>query len=146
MKKLLIIFLLLTTSVFAESFYTLDKVKDLRMYMSLNADFLSVEQRKSIEESATSKLKKAGFVFGKTDAAIFMINVESVEVEESHAIYIQVGLGEEVLTPRSPKVYSFAFTYLANDFVDSDEPYTDTLESVNFLVSQFIESHKEDNE
>ena len=114
--------------------------------MSASTDIITLEEKAAIKENIKKRLKTAGFIFGETDATTFMVKIETVEVEESNAIYIQIGLGEEVKTARQGNIYTFAFTYLANDFIDSDEPYQDTMESVNFLISQFIESYKDDNE
>ncbi len=61
-------------------------------------------------------------------------------------IYIQLGLGEEVLTTRPGEIHTFAFTYLQNDFIESDEALQDTKESVDFLISQFLEAYQDDNE
>lgn len=145
MKKL-ILFLLLTSSLFSESFFTLDSVKDLRIYISSSADFLDKEKQSNIKDIVKERLLKAGFVFGENDAITFMLKIEAIEIADAQAIYVEIGLGEEVKTLRDGDNYSFAFTYLANDFIDSKDPYIDTLESIEFLMSQFIESHKIDNE
>lgn len=145
MKKL-ILFLLITSSLFSETFFTLDNVKDIRIYMSSSADFLDKNKQASIEEIVKERLQKAGFAFGKKDAITFMLKIEAIQTLDTHAIYIEIGLGEEVKTLRDGDVYSFAFTYLANDFINSDDPYAETLESIDFLITQFIDSHKIDNE
>lgn len=145
MKKT-VLFLLLCSSLFSRSFYTLDNVKSLSLYMPNKVGYMTKEQKKNLKESVIQKLKKAGFVFGKTDATTFMVKIESINVNETEVIYVQIGLGEEVLTSRSGNIHSFAFTYLANDFIQSDEPTQDTIESVDFLISEFLESHKDDNE
>ncbi len=145
MKKFLL-FLLITSSLFSETFFTLDNVKDLRIYMSSSTNFLNKDKQATIKERVKDRLQKAGFIFGKNDATTFMLKVEAIEILDTNAIYVEIGLGEEVKTLRDGDVYSFAFTYLANDFIDSQEPYKDTLESIDFLLSQFIEAHKIDNE
>ena len=108
--------------------------------------YMTKEQKKNLKESVIQKLKKAGFVFEETDAITFMVKIESININDSEVIYVQIGLGEEVLTSRPGKIHSFAFTYLANDFIESDEPIQDTIESVDFLISEFLESYRDDNE
>ncbi len=108
--------------------------------------YMTKEQKKDLKESVIQKLKKSGFVFGGTDATTFMVKIESININDTEVIYVQIGLGEEVLTQRPGNIHSFAFTYLANDFIESDEPIQDTIESVNFLISEFLESYKDDNE
>lgn len=145
MKKL-ILFLIITTSLFSDTFYTLDNIKNLRMYMTTSTNFLDKEKIAKIENIAKERLLDSGFVFEGDDAATFMVKIEAVEVLDTQAIYVEIGIGEEVKTLRDGDIYSFAFTYLANDFINSDDPYTDTLESLDLLISQFIEAHKLDNE
>ena len=145
MKKI-ILFLLICSSLFSKSFYTLDNVNSLSLYMPIKTGYMDKEQKKNLKDSVIQKLKKAGFVFGKTDATTFMVKIQSINVNDTEIIHIQIGLGEEVLTKRPGNIHSYAFTYLANDFIESDEPILDTIESVDFLLSEFLESHKEDNE
>lgn len=94
----------------------------------------------------TKKLKKAGFVFGKTDAYIFVVKIDSIEIEGSQAIHLEIGLGEEVTTKRKDKIETFAYTYLASRFIEGYDPYEDTLEYLTLLVDEFIDAHKDDNE
>lgn len=145
MKKITL-FLLVCSSLFSQSFYTLDNVKSLSLYMPNKATYMDKEQKQSLKNSVIKRLEDAGFIFGKTDATTFILKIESINVEDTEVIYIQLGLAEEVLTPRPGKIHTFAFTYLANDFIDSDEPLKDTLESVDFLISEFLEAYKDDNE
>jgi len=145
MKKI-ILFLLIYSSLFSQSFYTLDNVKSLSLYMPNKASFMNKEQKDSLKKSVIQKLKKAGFVFGKTDATTFIVKIDSINVDDTEVIHVQIGLAEEVLTFRPGNVHTFAYTYLANDFIESDEPILDTIESVDFLISEFLESYKDDNE
>lgn len=108
--------------------------------------YMTKEQKKSLKNSVIEKLKKAGFVFGEADATTFMVKIESINVNDTEVIYVQIGLAEDVLTLRPGNIHSFAFTYLANDFIESDEPMQDTIESVELLISEFLESYKDDNE
>jgi len=145
MKKL-ILFLIITTSLFSDTFYTLDNIKNLRMYTTTSTNFLDKQKIAKIENIAKERLIKAGFVLDGNDSATFMIKIEAVEIEDIQAIYVEIGIGEEVKTLRDDDVYSFAFTYLANDLVESDDPFADILESLDFLISQFLELYKIDNE
>ncbi len=145
MKKILF-FILLSTQIFAESFYTLDNVKNLNLYLDLRADFFDSAKKQKLKEDLTDTLEEAGFVFGKTDAQILVVKVKSIAVEESVAISLQVGLGEDVVTHREGAVETFAYTYLANKLIEGYDPYADTLESLNGLIHDFIDAYKDDNE
>lgn len=145
MKKL-ILFLIITSSLFGDTFYTLDNIKNLRMYMTTSTNFLDKEKIAKIENSTKDRLLGAGFVFDGDDSSTFMVKIEALEILDTHVIYIEIGVGEEVKTLRDGDVYGFAFTYLANDLISSDDPFVETLESLEFLLSQFLEAYKLDNE
>ncbi len=145
MKKLLLL-LLLGSQIFAESFYTLDKVKHLNLYLDLQADFFNPAKKKQYKEELTAKLEEAGFVFGKTDAIILVVKVKTLAVEESQAISLQIGLGEDVITRREGNVETFAYTYLANKLIEGYDPYADTLEALNSMIDDFIDAYEDDKE
>ena len=145
MKKLLFI-LLASCQLFATSFYTLDNVSSLSIYMKVKASFITPDKTTKIKTIVTEKLKKEGFVFGKVDARTLMVQIEAIEIEDSQAIYIQIGLAEDVITKRKDNVETFAFTYLADKFIEGYDPYKDTVETVENLIDGFIDAHKDDNE
>jgi len=145
MKKLLLLLLTYGT-LFSASFYTLDNVKSLNLYVANQADFMDKKQKNEIKKNLKIRLQKAGFIFGETDSITFMLKIEAIDVDDTQVINVQIGLAEEVITSRKASIETFAFTYLANDFIESDEPYIDTVESINFLVSEFINAYRDDNE
>ncbi len=145
MKKLLLA-LLVSAQLFAQSYYTLDNVRNLNLYFASDTDFLTPEQKDNLKSMITQKLTKAGFVFGKTDAYIFVVNVQAIAVEDSQAIDVQVKLGEEVITKRKDDIETFAYTYLEHRLIEGYAPYEDTLETINLLIDGFIDAHKDDNE
>ena len=145
MKKLFLS-LLLSSSLFSASLYTLDNVHSLNLYFASNADFLDKDKKDKLKAMITQKLEKAGFVFGETDAYIYVVKVDAIGIEDSLAIHIEIGLGEEVTTKRKDKIETFAYTYLASKFIEGYDPYEDTFETLDSLVDEFIDAHKDDNE
>lgn len=145
MKKLFLA-LALSTQLFAQSYYTLDNVHNLNLYFASDTEFLTPELKKSMKKAITDKLEGAGFVFGETDAYVFVVNIQAIGVEESQAIDIQVKLGEEVITKRKDNIETFAYTYLEHRLIEGYDPYEDTLDTVNLLIDGFIAAHKDDNE
>ena len=146
MKKLFLA-LLLSSSLFSASLYTLDNVHSLNLYFSNQTDFMSHDQEAILKTMVTEKLQKGGFVLGETDAPVFVVKIDALEIEGTQAIHMEVGLGEEVITKRKGKIGAFAYTYLASVFIEGySDPYKNTLESLTLLVDEFINAHKEDNE
>lgn len=138
--------LILSSSLFSASLYTLDNVHSLNLYFSNQANFLSKDQELLLKNMITEKLKKAGFVLGETDASVFVVKIDATEAKGVQVVHVEVGLGEEVITKRKDKIETFAYTYLASKFIKVDNPYKETLESLTLLIDEFIKVHKDDNE
>lgn len=145
MRKLLFA-LLLSSSLNCASLYTLDNVHSLNLYFASEARFLDQDKKTALKNMVTEKLTQAGFALGETDASIFVVKIDALETKESHAVHIDVGLGEEVIAKRQKKVQTFAYTYLETKFIQTQDPYTQTFTLLASLVDAFIKSHKEDNE
>lgn len=144
-KKLLII-LLLSTQLFGLSMFTLDNVKNLKFHFTNNTYFMEKHEKESIKKFIKDKLEKAGFVFGEVDPITFVVKVKSIEVNEVHVISIFVGLAEDVKTKRKGAIETYAYTYMTSTLIESEDPYEDTLEAVDFLTCQFLTAFKDDNE
>lgn len=138
--------MLLSSGLFAQSYYTLDNVHSLNLYFSNEAEFLAPKQADTIKQTLKKKLEDAGFIFGETDASIFVVKIESIGIEDSVAINVQVKLGEDVVTNRKDKIETFAYTYAEHKLLEGFDPYEDTLEALSVLVDDFIAAHKDDNE
>ncbi len=145
MKKIFLL-LLVSLQLFAQSYYTLDNVHSLNLYFASEAEFISKEQKETLKKRVQQKLEKAGFVFGETDASVFVVKIESIAIEESVAINIQVKLGEEVITKRKDDIETFAYTYLESKLIEGYDPYADTLEALELLIDGFISAYQDDNE
>jgi hypothetical protein len=138
--------LLLGVSLFGAAPFTLDNLQNLRVYIVNKSDFIDKQQETQLKEAITKKLTAAGLVLNATDSATLMIKIESIKLDQTYVVNVGITLGEEIITKRKDAVQTLAFTYDANDFMDTKEPYTDTLESVNFLVDDFIDLYHEDKE
>lgn len=145
MKKV-ILFFLLVNSLFSSSIYTLDNIKNLHLYVEAKADFIGKEDKRNIAKFTKAKLSEAGFVFGVTDSSTIVVKIEAKEIDSTYIINIQLGLAEDVITMRKDDIETLAYTYLSNTMIESDEPYEDTLEYLQFLLYEFIAVHKEDNQ
>lgn len=145
MKKI-ILFFFLVSLLHSSSIYTLDNVKNLNFYLMAQADYLGKEEKENIKKFTVDKLKEAGFNFGKTDSATIVVKIDAKDIDSTYVINIQFGLAEEVTTMRKDNIDTFAYTYLNSTMIESDEPYEETMEYLQFLLYEFIEVHKEDNE
>lgn len=146
MIRFLLTILLVYTSLFCSSMFTLDKVQNFKIHFINSAGFLSKEEQNKIEKFTKEKLQKAGFIFNKIDPIILFIKVKSIEIDDDlHAIDISLYLAEDVTTKRSIDVKTFAYTYFQSTLIESEDPYEDTLEATDYLTCQFLSAFKDDN-
>lgn len=147
MIKILFILFLIYNSLFASSMFTLDKVQNFKLHFINSAGFLTKEEQKKLKKFTKEKLQKDGFIFDQIDPIILFIKVKSIELdEELYAINIQLYLAEDVTTKRIKEVKTFAYTYFESTLIESEDPYEDTLEAIDYLTCQFKTAFKDDNE
>lgn len=148
MTKIIFVLLLSFNSLFSFSMFTLDKVQNFKINFINSAGFLSKEEQVKLTKFTKAKLqKKAGFIFGKIDPIVLFIKVKSIEMDDGfYAITVEFYLAEDVLTNRSEKIQTFAYTYFQSTLMESEDPYEDTLEAIDYLTCQFLTAYKDDNE
>ncbi|WP_324170888.1 hypothetical protein [Sulfurimonas sp.] len=134
------------STLFSANYFSLDDVNSLHLHMSNKLEFMDEKQKKSLKKDITDKLKKAGFKFGKVDSINFLVKLKSVEIDEGEVVHISIGLGENVTASRGQDIDIFAYTFYMDTLLEADEPYEETIYTINRLISKFIDAHKFDNE
>lgn len=138
--------LLLSISLSAALPFTLENLKNLRIYFVNKSDFINKQQEAELKEAVAKKLTAAGLILNETDSSTFMVKIESIHVDKIYVVNVGIAVGEEIITKRKDAVQTLAFTYHANDFIQTKEPYAETLESVHYLLDDFIDLYNEDKE
>jgi len=136
-------------SIFAFSMFTLDKADNFKIHFINSAGFLNKDEQKELTIYAKNKLqKRAGFIFDKIDPIVLFIKVKSIEIDDGlYSITVEFYLAEDVVTRRGDKdIKTFAYTYHQSTLMESEDPYEDTLEAIDYLTCQFLTAYKDDNE
>lgn len=145
MKTLIFLFLF-SGMLFSDSFYTLDNVKSLNIYLANKTSFLGKEEKKKVEAIVKAKLLQNGFVFDEADPITLMIKISSKEIKDSYVVNVELRLAEEVTTHRKGDIKTYANTYFKSELLETSTPYEDTLEIIEDMLEKFIKAHKDDNE
>lgn len=143
MKSLLALFLT-TQMLFAVLPFTLENADNFRLFFMNESEFLDNRDSDELKKIITDRLAKEGFILNERDPITFFAKVESLHLDDNAFVYIQIGLGEEVMTHRKGKIETMAFTYHHSDFIETDDPFEDTKESLHFLLDEFMALYKED--
>ena len=140
--------LLLALSLNAAGFWTLTGLAKANVYLKNELSTLKPQTTKIIKEKMTKALNAHGIKTGMQDSPTLMIGLEEISNEDAHYVYVKIALGEEVETFRKNRDATFSLTYLGNDFIETDDAELDSevLESVDFLLSQFIEQFEDDKD
>jgi len=149
MIKIIFLLLLFYNSLFSLSMFTLDKVQNFKIHFINSAGFLDKKEQNQLTNFAKTKLqKKADFIFDRVDPIVLFIKVKSIEINEGfYAITVEFYLAEDVITKqRNQDIKTFAYTYFQSTLLESEDPYEDTLEAIDYLTCQFLTAYKDDNE
>ncbi len=122
--------------------FTLKNLSHLQLDVVSDVEFIKEKQKVILKKVLKARLENAGFTFDKADAATFFLSIGASDAE---VIYIQVGIRENVTTLREKSVQTPSFTYLSHDFIEADNAYFDTIESVHLLLDTFVITHQENN-
>lgn len=146
MRYLLI--LLLTYSLYGAGFWTLSGVDKANIYVANKVAYLKASTVDNIKNKIEQMMEKNSIKAYAQDAPTLMVSLEEIEGDETHYIYLKLELGEEVKTFRSDATETFAITFQATDFIETDAEELDAtvLESVDYLIAKFVEQYKEDKE
>jgi len=140
--------LIVALSLNAAGFWTLTGVEKANVYVQNQLSIVKPETIEKIKAKMTQTLKQNAIATEQQDSPTLMCSLEEISGDETYYIYIKLALGEEVQTFRAVKTATFALTFEATDFIETDAETmeSDILESVDFLLSQFTELYKDDNE
>ncbi len=146
-----LIFLALSTLCFISSLYasgpfTLSDIKRLHIFVKNDSELFDEKDEQELRERLSKLVQTLGLKAEGRDAPTLMLKIESISDKKKHYLHIKLALGEDIITKRNGNTKTFALTYDASDFIESEEPKKDLFESVDFLTDEFISHFKEDNE
>lgn len=146
MKILIALFLALSLN--AAGFWTLSGLKKSNIYVQNQLSIVKPDTIAKIKEKMAQTLKENNIATDQQDSPTLMCSLEEIAGDETYYIYIKLALGEEVRTFRVTGDETFALTFEATDFIetDADTMHNDILESVDYLLGEFSELYKDDNE
>lgn len=146
MKKILLIFVVFISFLYADSLFTLDGVQKLDIYIANKTSFIGTKEKDEIKKLLKDELSQNGFIFGEVDPIVLVLAISSKEIDENFVINIDFILAEEVTAHRGGKnIKTFANTYQMSELIESNEPLEDTKRTIDIILQQFIKSHKQDN-
>ncbi len=124
--------------------FTLENLDNLRLLFMNQSDFFTKAQEEALKSYISKRITDAGIRMNGTDPRTFFVKIEAMQKSDVTTIYIQIGVGEEVITKRDNAIQTLAFTYFDSDYIETETPQQDTNESIQFLMDEFLELYKDD--
>ncbi|MDQ7044410.1 MAG: hypothetical protein Q9M32_00650 [Sulfurimonas sp.] len=148
MMKIISLLIFSASYLLSGGFWTLTGVTKANIYVVNQISYLDPQTIILSKQKMNDILLKNGIKTQAQDSPTLMLELQDIEDDETHYIYIKLALGEEVQTFRKNQDKTFALTYQGTDFIDVDRTEIDNevLESVDFLLSQFIEQFEDDKD
>lgn len=146
MIKYISLFFISIVYLHSAGFWTLTGVTKASIYVQNEVVYINPITIRSAKEKMLAMLHDANIKTNLPDSPTLMLELQELQNDKEHYVYIKLSLGEEVVTFRDDKSATFALTYQVNDFVETDDEDLDNaiLESVEFLLSQFKEQFEDD--
>lgn len=134
------------SSVYASGPFTLSDIERIHIFVKNDSELFDDKDVEALKKRLSKLVQTLGLKAEERDAPTLMLKVESISDNKKHYLHVKLALGEDIITKRKGNTRVFALTYDASDFIESEEPKKDLLESVDFLTDEFISHFKEDNE
>ncbi len=134
--------------LFGASFWTLTGVTKANIYILNEIPFLEKTTIPTAKKRMLAMLKSNGIKVNLPDSPTLMLELQAIDNDDEHYVYVKLLLGEEVKTFRDDNSGAYALTYQATDFIETDAKELDNeiLESLDFLLSQFSEQFEDDKD
>lgn len=114
----IVLALLLALSLNAAGCWTLTGLKKSNIYVKNELSLLKTETLEKMGKTLTQN----GILMNQQDSPTLMLSLEEITAEEGYYyIYVKLSLGEDVQTFRKNKNATFALTFQATDFIETDE-------------------------
>ena len=144
MKKILLI-ICLNIFAFALTPFSLEGLEETKVKISDKGKLLSKMEKKELTNKVIKELEKTGL---KTDTKLYskiILKVKSLKSKSKDIIFISLFVIEDVRMLNDIENIKMAITYKMDDFIDSTDPKEDIVESIEYLVSEFIDQYKDEN-
>ena len=143
--RFLIATLILSTSLFAVTPFSLQNVKSVNIVIADKGKALHKDTVPKIKKDVEAKLQELGIKTQTDDFINFIIKVDVIKLEKKHAVYVSLFMIESVNPLRDKELQNVAITYKQDDFFIADELDEEVYESaVEFLLYSFEEQYLEE--
>ncbi len=143
MKKILLI-LCLNIFAFALTPFSLEGLKEVKVRISDKGKLLSKIEKKHLTNKIIEELQRTGL---KTDTKLYskiIIKVKSLKSKSKDIIFVSLFVIEDVRMLNDIENIKMGITYKMDDLFETEDLKEDLKESIEYLVSEFIEQYNDE--
>lgn len=147
MKKLFFISIsfILTTGLFAISPFSLENIKSVNVKILDKQKILDEKTYETLTNNVEKKLQEIGMRTQSKNFANLLIKIRSLESDTTTFLHVSLFLVEDVSIYREKETKAIATTYSKDDLFSSTSPKEDVIESIEFLLDEFLSQYIEEN-
>jgi hypothetical protein len=150
MKKfsfLLVFLLSLPSALIGAGPYNLEGIQALNVLVIDENKAISPQMTQKIAQELKNRLEKNGIKSKKDGVGALFVKISTLKAGKNTVVSILFGVGEEAAIMRAGSVNSFVQSYSNSDLFESEDVNTDVYDAVvNYLMGEFLEQFREDNE
>jgi|FLOH01.1.fsa_nt_gi hypothetical protein len=139
-------FLFLYTSLYASGPFTLTNLECANISLKNKTQIFNEQDEENIIELLTEAVQETKIKVNQEDCPSFRITLRAIDAKPNYYLHVKLDLREDVITDRKDNIRTFALTYSASDFTQSQEIHSDVLDSVQRLVDDLVKHFNDDNE
>ncbi len=144
-KSVLIGVLLTLCTLHAVTPFSISGLKQLSVHVADYSDLLDSSMKARLERVMHQKLKALGIDTQGYFNESFILLLKSQKVGKITLLHLDLMVSGDVvrMTQKTP---TFGISYLLKDSVEVEDAAADVMESLEFLLEEFAEQYKQDNE
>jgi len=145
--KHLILTLLLISSTFALSPFSLEGVKNVNIKLFDKSKLLSKEFKEKVVSKVQKEFIKVGIKTQSEEFSNFIVKIEAVKIQKKYVVNTSIFLAEDIIPSRNKSLESLGITYQKSDFFETEDLEVDIYESiVEYLLFDMLEQFRDENE
>ena len=147
MKKIFVIYIMVCSSVFASTMFTLSNIKSVYPIVEIGAKEVPKSFKQTAKEEINSMLDELKIKHNGYDQRALALLISSKHIDNKVLITIKLDIGEQVYRIDS-KEKTFAITYSSKEVVQltkEDEVVEQLEDALDVLLDRFSEQYLEEN-
>jgi hypothetical protein len=145
MRILFLTFFIFSSGLFALTPFSLESLSSVNFKILNKNKALDEKTYIQLSKKIEEKLHDAGIQTQSKSFANLLLKIQSIKLDKTTVYNVSLTLVEDVSIPRDEEVKAIAITFSKSDFFETTSPKEELLESIDFLLDDFLTQHKEEN-